>query len=215
MSKFGGGSASNSAAVAAQQAAAAEARAREAERKRRINEGLGRIETAFADFTDPFYNTYRTANLDYLNPQLEDQYEDARRELTFRLARAGQLNSQVAADELADLERQYTERGAEITNRADQAVGALKDRVAATRDTLTSQLYSTEDPETTGSQALSRAATLRATEPTLEPLGQLFQVAAIGLGNYLRGQEYGDLYRAASGPSLIGQRRESGRKVVR
>src|SRR6478736_3044441 len=49
-------------------------------------------------FGDDFFNDRREAYMNYATPQLEDQYGDAQKQLTFALARGGLLDSSVRGE---------------------------------------------------------------------------------------------------------------------
>jgi hypothetical protein len=136
---------------------------------------------------DEFYNKFKQGILDYYMPQVTDQYGDAKNELTYRLARAGTLRSSAATGEVADLAKQNTLNEAKVRSQADTAAADLKSRVASERAKAESQLYATENPEVAANQATAAIRNITAETPELSPLGQIFNIAAIGGANYLKG----------------------------
>lgn len=141
----------------------------------------------YTGFGDDFFNNRRQAYLDYYQPQLQDQYGNARDQLTFDLARAGLLRSTVAGDQLADLENQFGLQQAAIQSRADDAVTQLRNSINAQRSAAISQLNATADPDVAANTALSSVQAIQGSQPTFDPLGELFKNAAIGAANYRQG----------------------------
>jgi len=138
-------------------------------------------------FDDKFYNEYGQAITDYYDPQVASQYDDAQRELTYRLARAGTLQSSAANTEVADLAQQNAVNMGAIANKADTAVGDLKAKVASEKQKAISQLYATENPDVAANQATAAVRDISLQQPDLSPLAQLFNIAAVGGANILRG----------------------------
>jgi hypothetical protein len=138
-------------------------------------------------FGKGFYDEYKNSILDYYDPQVASQYHDATDELTYRLARAGTLQSSAGSDEVADLAEQNALSKAGIANQADTATGDLKAKVASEKQKAISQLYATENPEVAANQALASVRDISLQEPDLSPLTQLFNIAAIGGANILKG----------------------------
>jgi len=138
-------------------------------------------------FNNAFYNEYGKAIRDYYDPQVATQYGDAQKELTYRLARAGTLQSSGASDETVRLAQQYTDNLAAIANKADTATGQLKAQVAGEKAKAINQLYATENPEVAANQATAAVRDITLQRPDLSPLAQLFNIAAIGGANIMRG----------------------------
>jgi hypothetical protein len=146
------------------------------------------VETgSYEGFGDKFYNKFKQGILDYYMPQVSDQYSDAKKELTYRLARAGTLRSSAAAEEVADLAKQNTLNEGKIRSQADTAAADLRNRVASEKSKAESQLYATENPEVAANQATAAIRNITAEKPDLTPLGEIFTLASIGGANYLKG----------------------------
>jgi hypothetical protein len=168
---FGGGG-SDDAAKAARQA--------EEARQGRINTGLNDINNIFAGFNDDFYAAREKSYLDYATPQLTDQYNDAFKNLTFALARAGQLNSSTGAQRLAKLRQQKDNAFADIVNQSHDYANQARGNVADTRTNLTNLLFSSANPSGVRDAAASQVASLSGT-PAYNPVGPLFQNITAGL----------------------------------
>lgn len=173
--------------------------AREADRASRIKQGLARVDGAFGGFDDNYFRNYATAQNEYNMPQLDQQYGDAQKELTYRHARAGTLNSSSSANNVADLAKQYATNAASVRAMGDQAAANLRSRVAAERSGLQQQLYATEDPDLASNSALTAYKSLGADQPSMSPLGQMFSLATVGAGNFMQGYNTGTAYKNAFG----------------
>lgn len=138
-------------------------------------------------FGDEFYNKYKQGMLDYYQPQVAEKYGEAKDELTYRLARAGQLRSDVAGTETAKLAGQEEKNTAKVRSDADAAAADLKTRVAKEEQNATNTLYATENPEVAANQATAAMTNLSAEQPDLSPLGAIFDIATIGGANALKG----------------------------
>lgn len=158
------------------------ARQEEARRQARIAEGKGSIDQAFAGFNDDFYTGYQDDYTNYYNPQLDDQYGDAAKKLTLRLARSGNLTGSVGATQLADLQKYYDDQKLAITGNATTATNDLRGSV----DSRLSQLYADNraaaDPGSATSAAASAAESLQPA-PLSSPLGNVFANFFADLGD--------------------------------
>jgi len=159
---------------------AAQQRKDEEERQARIRDGNKNIDNAFLKFDDDFYNTQTQNYLDYATPQLTDQFNEASKKLTLSLANAGLLNSSVAAQKRAKLdkdrglnERQVADKGNEYSLKSRQGIDAA-------RSDLQNQNMSLANPSLIAQNAANRAKTLNQL-PAYSPLLELFADATEGL----------------------------------
>jgi hypothetical protein len=139
-------------------------------------------------FDDNFYNNYRQKVLDYYQPDEERQYGEAKRDLTYNLARAGTLQSSVAGDKQGELAYNDALQKANIVANANTQTGNLKNQIQSNKESLINQLYATEDPTLTANLAESSAAASRLQDPMLTPAAALFTPAlsaAGAVGNYI------------------------------
>lgn len=183
----------------------------EADRQSRIRQGMSRIEGAFRGFNDDYYRNYATANNEFNMPQVESQYDDAQNELAYRLARAGTGNSSMAATNTADLAKQNHRARAQVLNMGDQAAANLRARVNSEKNALIGQLYASSDPDMASNAALTASKGIGADQPSYSPLGQMFNVAAIGGANFMNGFNQGSAYKNAGFGG--GMPKSSGRNV--
>lgn len=163
----------NSAQIAAQQ---------EAARQAKIAEGQQAIDAGFTGFNDDFYNQYSQDYLGYYQPQLTDQYNDARKRLTLQLAKTGNLTSSAGANQLADLQKYYDTQNTGITNKSMEAVNALRGNVDQRKSQLYADNRAAADPGSAGSAAAAAAQALQPSLPS-SPLANTFNDFFNNLGN--------------------------------
>jgi hypothetical protein len=185
---------SNLAIVQQQQQEAADTRAKEAARQARLTQGVNAINSAFSGFGDDYYNKYRQGVLDYYTPQVGDQYTKAKDKLTYDLARAGTLDSTMAATQQADLDKQNKLNMADIYNKADTGAANVRSRVATEKANATNQLYATEDPDVAANQATAAVRNISLDQPQLTALGDIFKTALVGGANAMTGYKNQSLY---------------------
>lgn len=181
-------------------AEAEEARKREEERQARIKSGLTSIDATFAPFDDSFYGERKSAFLDFYRPQLDDQFADAKDQLTYALARNGILNSTMAGDQSAKLSKDYATNWASIVSKADADVNNLKSNVANEKSALVQQLNATADADRVTNDALGRTQQMFQQRPDYNPLGDIFAGVGDAFGNYNTAVQNRAIYDAYFGP---------------
>jgi hypothetical protein len=132
-------------------------------------------------FNDEFFSNRRKAYVDYATPQLEDQYAEAKKQLTYSLARSGLLDSSVRADKSADLQKRYDLNKQQIGDQALSYENEARNSVEGARSDLISMLNATGDAEGAASSAIARSAALSQPQ-AFSPLTQLFADFTSGLG---------------------------------
>lgn len=157
--------------------------AEEAAREKKIEEGMGKIDTTFSGFTPEFYASRAGAYSDYAMPQVEDQYKKAAEGLKFALARQyGTTETSEAAKREAELAKQYTMAKTGITDKAQDYATSAKSDVEKQRGALVGQLQATADPNAVGQLASTQADLLRQ-QQSFDPLGDLFYNVTEGLAS--------------------------------
>ena len=164
------------------------ARDEETARAERIKTGTATIDANFGQFDDGFYDKYRDSYTGFYQPEIDNQFGDAKDQLTFALARAGTLNSSMAGDKQADLQTAYDTQQATTLSQAENAVANLKSNVNAEKSNLVSLLNATGDADRASNEALARSQQLFQSQPAYNPLGDIFAGAASGVGSYYAGQ---------------------------
>jgi hypothetical protein len=182
---------------------AREQRAAEQARQSRIRQGMGQINAQFSKFTDDFYNQRADAYQRFAMPQLDQQYADASRGLTFALARQGIGQSSEGNRRFGDLQGQFDLNRQGIVDQSLASAADARRAVEDARAGLVSDLYATADPAAANSAALSRAAYL-STPQAPSALGQLFANTLDGLNTYQAYRNDADAYRSALGAYGIG-----------
>lgn len=186
---------------------AAQARADEQARQQRVREGTARIDDIFAkEFTDDFYKGRLDAFSNYAMPQLDDQFGDARKQLTFDLARSGNLQSSTRASKEGDLNTLYDTNKRGVLDQALGEEGKARNAVEGARGELMTMLNSTGDAEGAASSAIHRATAL--SQPAaFSPLSQMFANFTSALGTQAaaeRAQAYsGGAYKAPYNTGLF------------
>jgi hypothetical protein len=160
---------------------AAAAREDEAKRQRSIRQGTSRVNDIFGQFDDEFFNGRRDAYTAYATPQLEDQYGDAQKELTFALTRAGLLDSSVRGQKAGELQQRNDLLAQQIGDQALASANADRNAVEDARANLIATLNATGDATGVANQALTRASVLSKPQ-AYNPLTNLFADFTYGLG---------------------------------
>ena len=155
--------------------AARQSRKDEQAHQERIRMGNKAISDLFdTQFDDDFFSGVRESYTNFARPQLDDQMNKAKEQLTYALARSGTLDSSTRGEQSADLQKDYDINLQDITDKARQYENDQRTAVEGARADLVSTLQATADAQGASQAALSRAKTL-ATPPAYSPIGQLFQ----------------------------------------
>lgn len=155
--------------------AATQSRRDEEARQKRIREGNKSIADTFdTQFNDPFFTGIRESYTNFARPQLDDQMNKAKEQLTYALARSGTLDSSTRGEQSAELQKTYDTNLQDIQDKARQYENDQRTSVEGARADLVSTLQATGDAQGASQAALARAKTLSAT-PAYSPLSQLFQ----------------------------------------
>lgn len=156
------------------QASADNVQSAELARQDLVTNGTADINKTFgSQFTPQFYRQQTKAYIDNATPQLDKQFTDAQKALTFSLARSGNLDSSAASFQKGQLQDQYNTGGQTVRSNAVASTNALKSNVAGTKAGLISSLNATGDTAGSVNNANASAAAL-STPATYSPLGDLF-----------------------------------------
>ncbi|QOG06407.1 hypothetical protein IGS74_18060 [Aureimonas sp. OT7] len=132
-------------------------------------------------FNDDFFNRQRQNYIDYATPQLDQQYGDANKQLTFSLTRSGLFDSSVRGEKASDLQRAYDLNKQKIADDALSHSTQSRNAVEDARANLISMLNATGDAEGAANAALARSQAL-SQAPSFSPLTSLFADFTNGLG---------------------------------
>lgn len=186
-----------SSAARQQEQGIADQRAQEQARQRRIGQGKQQLDEIFGGLTEgdnPLWQQHQQAYMDFANPQLEQQYGDARQGLGFALARQGQLSGSLAGDRWADLSRDFQLQQQEVADQGRGYGNQARQNINDQRSSLMALLQSSADPAATSSQARQAVSSLQE-RPSFSALGPLFQNATAGLGAARTGMQDGQMQR--------------------
>jgi hypothetical protein len=153
----------------------------EKHRQARIQTGTSVIRHNFAKSFDPAYY----ANLEKLGyaavkPGVQQQYDDAMRQLQAALTRNGLLGSTARGESEARLDKQNVIANQMVDDSVRGSINARKTDVANSEMAAIGQLQASGDPMSAAAQAASLTAANTAA-PRWSPLGQVFTDATAGL----------------------------------
>jgi hypothetical protein len=161
---------------------AGQARQDEQKRQDKIRQGTEHVNSVFdSQFNDDYFGKRQQSYLDYASPQLDKQYADAQKQLSFALARSGNSDSSARAAQLGDLQKLYDTNKQQVADQAISYGTQARNSVEDARSNLIQTLNSTGDATGAANSALARAAALSAPD-AYSPLGQLFGAFTNGLG---------------------------------
>jgi hypothetical protein len=174
----------NSAQLAAQQAA---------QRQQQISQGQSAIDSAFGQFDDNYFKKYGDAYVANYDPQVDQQYGDAKQKLRYNVARRGMLDSQDAIHLNDNLNRGYSEQRQQVASNAVGAQNDLRNNVAQQKSQLYALNSSAADPTLAASSAAAAAGTIPST-PQYSTLGDLFSGLVNAGSGYVAGQARNNPY---------------------
>lgn len=155
-------------------------------------------------FNDEYYGKRKQAYIDYASPQLEDQYANAQKELTFALARGGLLDSSVRGEKTAELQQKYDLNKQQIADQALSYETEARNSVEDARSNLIATLNATGDAQGAANSAIARASAL-SKPAAYSPLSQLFADFTSTLGTQAA-LERANMYAGSGvGASQIGR----------
>jgi hypothetical protein len=169
---------------------------KEAEHKAAIEAGKQSIDGAFKQYDDPYYSGLYDAYMNYYTPQVDTQYQDARKKLTYQFADSGNLDSTSYGDTLGKLTEELNRARTGIANEAQNSVDQRKQQVSNTMSGLYSQNSAAADPSSAAAQAGSAAGSLN-TPLNTSPLGDIFASFLSNYGAFTAG-------KSKTAPSLTG-----------
>lgn len=190
------------------------ARADQQARQVKLDAGRASVDQTFSKFDDNFYNDRKQAYLDYQQPQLDDQYTAAQKNLVFALSRKGNLDSSVAADQFGGLGKEYARNSDAVQAGATDFSNQARKDVETNRSDVLSQLSATENADAASADAIARARAITQ-QPSITPLGMMFQnltglaadrASASAYGTPYGGSPYGGGAPGAGGIPSFGSR---------
>lgn len=149
------------------------ARADEAARQQRIQQGTAAIDTAFSGFDEPFFTQraqdYENAQL----PELNQQFNRTRNSLGFALAGRGLLNSSVRDQRTQSLANELAKQKRIVADTGLSQANDLRASLEDSRSRIYNQLLSSSDPAQATASA-NRAASGIVQQSPVGAIGQVF-----------------------------------------
>lgn len=178
------------------------ARQEEEARQARVREGTANINQTFdGQFNNQYFAGIGDAFLDYANPQLAQQHQDANKQMVYDLARGGNLDSSTRATKGARLQETYTLGQQQLADQALSEQNKARNAVEDARAALISQVNATGDATGATNAARARAAALSQPAGSFSTIGDMFSQFTSQLG-----QRYAQerAYAASGGASQAG-----------
>jgi hypothetical protein len=153
--------------------------------------------TVHQGFDDSVFNKRATAYQDFAMPQVEQQYQDQQKALNYALARGGNLQSSLAANKAAELDKDYGLQRQAVIDKGQDYVNQGKADLASQKASAVSMLQATADPDAAYNVAAQSAQQL-SQMPSFQPLDPVVKNVAAGLGTYLTNQQTADAIAKAN-----------------
>ena len=194
----------------------AQAKQAEMDRKSGISSGRLAVDNTLAGFDDKYFDGIAKTVESYYQPQLDEQFNDAGKQLTYKLGRQGILKSTAANDRRTKLQGKYDIERAGITNKAADAAAQARENVNSVKTQLYNYAESSADPAAVSARVAGENARLRSFAPETTPLGQVFAdyitPATTTIGNGLLAEAKG--YQGF-GTGLFDNKKSTTQNVVR
>jgi hypothetical protein len=145
----------------------------EAQRQSNVASGEAQVDQSFSNFDPTFFQNYQKTILGAETPQLMDQAQTTGRNLTYALARGGNMTGSVAQQENQSLQNETALQQSTLANKAADASNQLQGQVQTQKGQLYSQLEQGGTPSTIAESAAASASQDRAPS-AIQPLGNLF-----------------------------------------
>lgn len=145
----------------------------EQRRMQAINEGTGRLNQIFSQFSPDFYKQREQAYYQYAMPQLAQQYQSARNAMMYGMSNRGLTGGSAAGKASQDLAQSMGENTRSVADAGRAQAQELQQQIEAARNQLMGQLYQSADPGGVGNSAVSTAAQF-ARPSMFQPLGNMF-----------------------------------------
>jgi hypothetical protein len=134
-------------------------------------------------FDDTYMQGLRQKYLNYALPQVNQQFNDAKRDSAYALARQGTLNSSIAGDNSSRLAQSKANALTEANVNADATVSDFASKLESQRQALVAQLNSSGDPSQTANLAANAANSL-SKQQQFAPVENAFNNATAGFRAY-------------------------------
>jgi hypothetical protein len=163
------------------------ARALEEKRQGDIRAGTQRVNDTFSQYNDPFYDSISKAYEDYYQPQLGEQFAQAKRSLVLSSPSTG---SSAFARRIGELTRDMQRQQVALKERGQGAANTQRQSIENSRLSLIDSVNRGLGVDEAGNMASDRARLLSA-PPTYDALPDLFSRFLSGASNTVRAQQAG------------------------
>lgn len=150
-----------------------DARAAQARRENAIHDGMAGIDDAFKGYDDAYYKDYEGKYSAMARPDIDKQERNARQDVLFGLARAGQTKGSAAAKAYGDVADTRARTDLQVADQARTASAGLRNDVENARGNLVNQLNASADAGAAAASARNQA-TLLTRPPTYSPITNAF-----------------------------------------
>lgn len=194
-------------------------------RGQRASYATNSIDNAFSQFTPDYFKNYKDAYYGQADSELQRQFGLSKKDMTFGLARAGQLAGTNAADQEGKLAETLGRAETDQMNKASDAANTLQTNLATAKNSLTSQALSSDtlgspiasdnDVSLTSSidaanraaisvagNATNYASSIKPVDPSLGTLSGVFTGALTGVANNLSGRQDAQIAGAYGGSNV-------------
>jgi hypothetical protein len=171
------------------------AQQQEATREANIKQGQSSIDTAFSQFDPAYYENYQKAYEDNYNPQVDEQFANARRGVKYDAARKGVEDSTPGQTAFSNLTGAYDTQRRNVASNALNASNVLRSNVEAQKSNLYSLNTSAADPSLAAQNATAQVGALQ-TMPSYSPLGDIFGSLVNSYAAYQTGKNAVNPYAA-------------------
>lgn len=132
-----------------------------------------KTEGTYSGFTPEFYGQRAQSYVDYAMPQLAEQANQTRADLTYNLANRGVYNSSIARRQASGFNRNLATQEQGIYDSARGQAMDLQKQVEASRQAAIQQLYTTQNPNQAAESAINSYFNL--SQPSIfQPIGNAF-----------------------------------------
>jgi hypothetical protein len=157
-----------------------DARRAEAERQAAIQAGTAQVNKAFGTFTDDYFGGLQDDYTSYYTPQLEEQFNKARKNLI--LNNPGGSATSSFAQRMSELEKQYREQQGVISGQAVDAATQRRAEIEQNRSNLLSQVNAGLGADSAARLAINQSKAFTKPLP-FSPLADVFAQATADVAN--------------------------------
>jgi len=134
---------------------------------------FSKTEGTYTGFTPDFYQKRAQSYVDYAMPQLAEQANQTRADLTYNLANRGVYNSSIARRQASGFNRNLATQEQGVYDSARGQAMDLQKQVEASRQAAIQQLYTTQNPQQAAGFAINSYFNL--SQPSIfQPIGNAF-----------------------------------------